>query len=1440
MPVGFSSAARNLFLLGSTGSVASNFFKQVDESANSLGTWIPKSIIYNDADEKYILGGYHKDSNTKDHGWISKRDYDAETDPENPTTTEEWSVGSQYTVPNGGSVRFNSIKLDSNGKVIIAGDFNSGTGNRPLVARYSATGILEWQATSNYVGGANDITSDDNNNYYICGTDGLGEAFVEKYDTDGNPIWGKVISTGNANTNTTLQSIGVNNRGEVVAGGTLDATNPHRGYLVKINTDSGEVLWDKTFYRAYDQDGNTTFGYNAVVKILQLYVDTRDQIYVTGVYGSPSRQWIAKLTPEGNIIWQRGTTNTTNVMGGQDIMPIGIRSDGETEQTIVLSRQADTSQLYLILSKYSKSGELVWRRKLDKGNAFSASPLRSYGISLDADPSFYYISYVDQSYNAVSGTPDAYYFGKVSSSGNGIGAFDYDDGSAVALEYTVSSQTDTTERLKDGSVRNDTSDMMSYPFTADQVIFDDLATPVANKKRRVTGKDTVDFSGSPAIRTRDFPSVHLLASEYSGTGNWLDKSKNENNGVLVNPSHESDPPDHFEINNTRRIELQNYSVSNKTDFSVETWVKFDSLSAWDTSSGYIWDQSTDNSGCSLRVLDTSGKELQITLNPSGTSLTYNVTGTTVQTDIWYHVVTTFDAPNDGVSMYIDGGKLGTSSLSWSQVKSLSQELPFTIGSSARTLSSTAGEAVYTTPGTYELDVSGLSSVSAVLVGGGGGGSASTSSSNGVSGGGGGGGALSWINNLDVSGESTLYITVGSGGDGGSIAGQNNANAGDDSYLRFNSHSGTIVSRAGGGGKGEYNNPSIVQNGGVDYSSTYGGGGGNGGRGGRGQSGHQCGGGGGAGGYSGNGGMGSDGSGSTATDGSGGGGGGAGGLNSTGNYLPIEGGGGVGIYGEGTNGQAGISRSGTSASDVQESRGYAGSGGTSKDPSTSTQEKGYGGGGTGNEDDGDNGAADGAGGAVRVIWGTNRSFPSTNVEEDAGGSDTREYMDGDIAEFRIYDHVLTDAQVYQNYNATKSKYINQAIDTAPLVTSNIVVNSNLLLHYDFGNRACYEPAENIIRHSEDFKVDAAETWGENSVNWLDNSKIIANYALSPFKWDKEMRASKVLNDTGSSKYINFRPNNFVNGSYNCSGQHTISLYAKAISNPCKIAIGQWDGFNFRNTNFDLVSGVVDSTSNTDATSIQALGDGWYRISSTATNQSSNTAYQMQLVDALELLMMGAQMEKGNLSKYNRTYGTPLSPPNSTKNLADGGVVSGQGQIFGAAFNGDGYFGFDGTNDKIQVSNPLAASAATPFTMEAWAQIAALGSWQTVCSIGGSNTQIAFSSGNTIRVGRNGGGGGVNTNSGVTATTNTWYHIVGSYDGNGGNDIKIYVNGQLEANTTMGSNGNDNSGDFRVGAYGISSGGEWLNGNVGECRLYNAALSTAQVEQNFNATRAKYGV
>ena len=289
---------------------------------------------------------------------------------------------------------------------------------------------------------------------------------------------------------------------------------------------------------------------------------------------------------------------------------------------------------------------------------------------------------------------------------------------------------------------------------------------------------------------------------------------------------------------------------------------------------------------------------------------------------------------------------------------------------------TVGQQSYTVPGTYTwVCPFGVTSVHFVLIGGGGGGATSTQSSNGVSGGGGGGGGLSWRNSYSVSSGDVLYITVGSAGSGGTAAGQNNNTAGGDSYIRLTSHSGTIIARAGGGGKGEYNNPVVAFNGGTDYSSTYGGGGSNsgggtGGRGGRGEDRHAGGGGGGAGGYAGNGGQGNDGSSTSSVNApAGGGGGGSGSINQFTATVTICGGG-TDILGQGTSG------TGTGGNSEMSVGGYQGSTGGPNGSGNTVVTKNYGGGGAGAEDDSSGGAATGGTGAVRIIWGNGRSFPST--------------------------------------------------------------------------------------------------------------------------------------------------------------------------------------------------------------------------------------------------------------------------------------------------------------------------------------------------------------------------------------------------------------------------------------------------------------------------------
>ncbi len=252
---------------------------------------------------------------------------------------------------------------------------------------------------------------------------------------------------------------------------------------------------------------------------------------------------------------------------------------------------------------------------------------------------------------------------------------------------------------------------------------------------------------------------------------------------------------------------------------------------------------------------------------------------------------------------------------------------------ASTGSAGQGQQAYTTPGTYQWTVpSGVTSVSAVCVGGGGG-WASPSGTLGGQGGGGGGG-LTYKNNITVTPGSPITITVGAGGSQG-------VSGGTSSF-------GSVFS-AGGGNTGNLLNGGVGGTGGV---SLGGDGGGNGGSGGTSvqidANNYSCAGGGGAGGYSGNGGAGGSSSGANGNNGSGGGGGG-------GAWRGCAKGGGVGILGGGPNGTGGIADSGA---------GTPGSNGTGAlyggSNSTVSDATGY--------------------GAVRIIWGAGRAYPSTNTAD----------------------------------------------------------------------------------------------------------------------------------------------------------------------------------------------------------------------------------------------------------------------------------------------------------------------------------------------------------------------------------------------------------------------------------------------------------------------------
>jgi hypothetical protein len=302
----------------------------------------------------------------------------------------------------------------------------------------------------------------------------------------------------------------------------------------------------------------------------------------------------------------------------------------------------------------------------------------------------------------------------------------------------------------------------------------------------------------------------------------------------------------------------------------------------------------------------------------------------------------------------------------------------------------AGEVVFDTVTSHNWTVpEGVTSICAVMVGGGGGCYQSGLHTSGA------GGGLGYKNYIPVSPGDTVSVTVGSGGTVNTTGGASSIAVNSNTY-------------SASGGQGGVSNYTFATGG--TFSVNCDGGG----TGGRGRPSAQttrseyCGsGGGGAGGYTGNGGDagGSQIAGSygynyrSAEDGHGGGGGGGGGVgynnqdNNT--YGPMTnylgngcGGGGVELYGQGANGIGGITDiENTDGMDFY-TRGMGGSGGGNGTGPQACPGNGgkYGGGGGGYYTNGQIGLYwneySGGQGGVRIIWGTGRAFPSTNVDQSS--------------------------------------------------------------------------------------------------------------------------------------------------------------------------------------------------------------------------------------------------------------------------------------------------------------------------------------------------------------------------------------------------------------------------------------------------------------------------
>jgi hypothetical protein len=165
---------------------------------------------------------------------------------------------------------------------------------------------------------------------------------------------------------------------------------------------------------------------------------------------------------------------------------------------------------------------------------------------------------------------------------------------------------------------------------------------------------------------------------------------------------------------------------------------------------------------------------------------------------------------------------------------------------------------------------------------------------------------------------------------------------------------------------------------------------------------------------------------------------------------------------------------------------------------------------------------------------------------------------------------------------------------------------------------------------------------------------------------------------------------------------------------------------------------------------------------------------------------------------------------------------------------GSFVFDGVNDFI---NCGSINLQQNFSLELWAYTSTNSSWYFGQGIPSTNQGIHIG---WYFYENRGMIFGMYSNDLDTPSFNlqfnTWYHFVFTY--NHSTYLKqFYSNGVLQ-NSGVGSV-YSGSGQFNVGQS-YSSSGAYMNGRISKVSIYNRALSAAEVSQNFNALRGRFGL
>lgn len=285
-------------------------------------------------------------------------------------------------------------------------------------------------------------------------------------------------------------------------------------------------------------------------------------------------------------------------------------------------------------------------------------------------------------------------------------------------------------------------------------------------------------------------------------------------------------------------------------------------------------------------------------------------------------------------------------------------------------------------------------------------------------------------------------------------------------------------------------------------------------------------------------------------------------------------------------------------------------------------------------------------------------------------------------------------------------------------------------------------------------------------------------------------------------------------------------------------GSTTGYPVTNYLANMESSVGVGTSVTDPTP-GTIGV-WKSATVTSAAATSNGTFNAYLYPGA----CGTQMATGGFILYKNpqvefnSFATPFTT--STRSTSQAVVdITGKNTVtaINITYNSSNAFTFNGTTGYLQ-SGTTSIDWSLGGTVDMWINSSSASTTQGVMSFQAGNAYVDFyMTGSKMRwevIGNLALGGYVQFYSNTTLASNTWYHIVGTFTTAG--VANLYINGVLDATQTATNVPTSAyTATINIGTY-----AGLFVGQLPSTKIYNRTLSAAEVLQNFNAHRGRYGL